>query len=215
MRSASEPLRRPGVRQATSPSTAPPVSRTKAFGRRSLATAAATVVCIIGAWAVPAVAHFYKLGVDQSVEATSRSKSGTDLVGASNEAVPPAASPTDAAAVGGVPSTEVATPSTVPVTGPALLPRLDFACPQPGSGWTATPVATEFQEDPVGYHLWYQTSGGGWQYWGPFKSGSEAPAALPGLLPGEPVDVRMDRSFHMNAEGAPTMLTFTAPDAAC
>jgi hypothetical protein len=212
---APQPLRRPGVRPATSPSAAPPVSRTKAFGRRTLATAAATVVCIIGAWAVPALAHFSELGVDQSVKATSRSQSGTDPLGASNEAVPAASSPTDVADAGGAPSTELAIPSTLPVTGPALLPRLDFACPQQGSGWTATPVATEFQQDPVGYHLWYQTSGGGWQYWGQFKSGSEAPAALPGLLPGEAVDVRMDRSFHMNAEGAPTMLTFTAPDAPC
>lgn len=212
---AARPLPRPGARQATSPSAASPVSRTKAFGRRSLATAAATVVCIIGAWAVPVVAHFSQLGIDQSVQATSRSKSGTDLVGASNETVPAVSSPAVAADVGGAPSTELAVPSTVPVTGPALLPRLDFACPQQGSGWTASPVATEFQEDPVGYHLWYQTSGGEWQYWGQFKSGSAAPAALPGLLPGEAVDVRIDRSFHMNAEGAPTMLTFTAPDEPC
>lgn len=98
---------------------------------------------------------------------------------------------------------------------PELLPTLDFTCPAPGQGWTTSPVATLFQSDPVGYHLWYATSAGLWQYWGVFKSGIEAPPAVSGVVPGEALDVRMDRAFHPNAAGAPTMLTFTAPDEPC
>ena len=118
-----------------------------------------------------------------------------------------------------MPSAETVLPAaqsaeTAPVQ-PELLPTLDFTCPAPGQGWTASPVATLFQSDPLGYHLWHGTAPGVWEYWGLFKSGIEAPPALTGVAPGEALDVRIDRSFHPNAEGAPTMLTFTAPDVPC
>ena len=72
------------------------------------------------------------------------------------------------------------TAETAPLQ-PELLPALDFTCPAPDQGWTALPIATLFASDPVGYHLWHQTSPGTWEYWGLFKSGIEAPPALTGM----------------------------------
>lgn len=201
------------VRRPKRPSAAAPARHTRSFGRRILATAAGAMVSIGGAWAVSVLAHLTEPGFDQFVHATSYSKSDTNVPDGSNDTLTPAPSPTGVSQGAATPPTEPADVSPPPV--PELLPKLDFTCPQQGAGWTASAIATGFQADPVGYHLWYQTSSGPWQYWGQFKSGIQAPAGLPGLQPGEALDVRMDRSFHPNAEGAPTMLTFTAPDEPC
>ena len=198
------------------------------FGHQIIGTAIGTAVCILGAWGVPALAHLTDIGGDQFVHATEYSNSAGALTEPSNTTVAPTVAPTVvAAAVVAAENTEgTAMPSaatsppaaqtadTAPVQ-PELLPTLDFTCPAPDQGWTASPIATLFASDPVGYHLWRATSPGTWEYWGLFKSGIEAPPALTGIAPGEALDVRMDRSFHPNAEGAPTMLTFTAPDEPC
>ena len=202
---------RPHVRRPTSPAAAP-ARHSKSFVRRTLATAAGTMVCIGGAWAVPVLAHLTDPGFDQFVRASSASKSDALVSDGSSDTLAPAP-PTGVLQGGATPPTESAGVSPFPA--PELLPTLGFTCPQPGAGWTASAVATQLLADPVGYHLWYQTAGANWQYWGQFKSEIQAPARLPGLQPGEALDVRMDRSFHPNAEGAPTMLTFTAPDAPC
>jgi hypothetical protein len=206
------------------------------FGHQIIGTAIGTAVCILGAWAVPVLAHLADSGVDQSVQAIDHSSSRRALTEPSittvapevvaPEVVAPAVVATEDTAGTAVPAAETSTPAvetTVPAAQtseaapgqPELLPTLDFTCPAPGEGWTASPVATLFQSDPAGYHLWHRISPGVWGYWGLFKSGIEAPPALTGLASGEALDVRMDRSFHPNAEGAPTMLTFTAPDEPC
>ena len=203
---------RPHIRQPRRPSAPAPAGQTGFFGRRILATAAGTMLCIVGASAVPVLAHLTEPRVDQSVHATSYSKSDTAALDGSHETVTPALGPTGAPETEGMPPTQAA---AVLPSGAELLPSLDFTCPQQGAGWTASAIPTGLEADPVGYHLWYQTAIGPWQYWGQFKSAIQAPAGLAGLQPGEALDVRMDRSFHPNAEGAPTMLTFTAPDAPC
>jgi hypothetical protein len=233
------PRPRPAPRPAPTPApiaTASPSHR-RFFGHQIIGTAIGTAVCILGAWAVPALAHLTDRGVDQFVQATEHSNSTGALTEPSIPTVAPAVvtpadaptvvAPTDAPAVVAAENTEATampsagtalpaaqTAETAPVQ-PELLPTLNFTCPAPDQGWTASPVATLFQSDPVGYHLWHAISPGIWEYWGLFKSGIEAPPALTGVAPGEALDVRIDRSFHPNAEGAPTMLTFTAPDEPC
>jgi hypothetical protein len=208
------PLRRPaptGTATAdASPSPAP--RHRRFFGHQIIGTAIGTAVCILGAWAVPALAHLTDEGVDQFVQATEHSKSTGALTEPSSTTVAPAVVSAETAEGSATPpaqATETAPPQ------PELLPTLDFSCPVAGQGWTAAPVATEFQSDPVGYYLWRATSDGQWEFWGVFKSGIEAPAGIAGIQPGDALDIRMDRAFHPNAEGAPTMLTFTAPDTPC
>ena len=53
----------------------------RVFGHQIIGTAIGTIVCIVGAWAVPALAHLTDRGVDQFVQATEHSNSS----GASNE----------------------------------------------------------------------------------------------------------------------------------
>ncbi|MGZ4764217.1 MAG: nuclease-related domain-containing protein [Ilumatobacteraceae bacterium] len=202
---------RPHLLRPKRPSAAAPPRHTRSLGRRILATAAGTMVCVGGVWAAPVLGHLAKPDFDQFVRATGYSKSDTTVSSDANDTLTPAPSPTGASQGAAPGPTEPGDVSP----HPELLPKLDFTCPQQGAGWTASAVATQFQADPVGYHLWYQTTSGPWQYWGQFKSGIQSPAGIPGLQPGESLDVRMDRSFHPNAEGAPTMLTFTAPDAPC
>ena len=213
---------RPGAARVTKGEPIPQLTRSsvglaaacrRSVGRRTLTTAGAAVLCLISAWAVSVIANPSTTGADQLAEATRRdSNPGTVLTTSAYEIVAPTLSTIEVADGNSIPSTQ---PERSLAPTAALLPRLDFTCPQQGRGWTTTPVATEYQSDPIGYHLWYQMSSAPWRYWGQFKSGIAAPVGLAGLQPGESLDVRMDRSFHPNAEGAPTMLTFTAPDAPC
>jgi hypothetical protein len=219
---------RPRPAPAPAPIATPSPRHRRLFGHQIIGTAIGTAVCILGAWAVPALAQLKDWGVDQSVQATESSNSRGALLEPSITAVAPTVAPAvvaptvvaaDNTEATATPSAGTALPAaqtadTTPLQ-PELLPTLDFACPAPGQGWTASPIATFFESDPLGYHLWYATEPGTWQYWGLFKSGIEAPPALTGIASGEALDVRMDRTFHPNAEGAPTMLTFTAPDQPC
>jgi hypothetical protein len=150
-------------------------------------------------------------GVDQFVQATDRTKPVEPAVLAPNTTTAP--TPHDSAP-------EMTEGSSVPPaveTQPQVeaLPTLHFTCPVQGKGWNASPAPTAEQSDARGYHLWYSTSPGAWNYWGLFRSGIESPGDLTGLQSGEEVDVRMDRMFHPDSDGAPTMLMFTAPDDAC
>ena len=92
---------------------------------------------------------------------------------------------------------------------------LSFSCPTPGGGWHAGAIATDFKADQLGYFLWYQVAHGPWTFWGQFKSGIAAPLPLGPVAPSADVNVRMDRTLHTDSEGAPTMLTFTAPATVC
>ncbi len=104
--------------------------------------------------------------------------------------------------------------STLAVT-PFALPTISFGCPVQGAGWTASPVATEFEVDPEGYHLWYQLPGADWTYWGQFKSGLAAPPAVGPIQPGELLNVRLDRNLQPSAEAAANALTIAAPTGTC
>lgn len=200
------PSSRAASRRQPHPPPTPTTSRRRRAGHQILGTAAGTVVCIVGAWVIPSLAHLTDARVDQFVRATDRTRP-QEL-----DTAPATSSPASASA-----DAEPALPLPPADSSiqPALLPTLDFTCPVPGQGWVAAASPTGSDSDPVGYHLWYETATGTWHYWGHFASGVEAPPPLTGLAPGDSLDVRMGRDFQPNGDDASTMLTFTAPDGSC
>jgi hypothetical protein len=60
-------------------------------------------------------------------------------------------------------------------------------------------VATQYLQDPTGYHTWYRIGGVGnsWIYAGSFRSGLNGPAALGGIASDMEVELRYDRRGMM------------------
>ena len=110
--------------------------------------------------------------------------------------------------------TTTAPPETTPVSVP-LPPLVTFDCPEPGAGWTATPAASEFLTDTTGYNMWYQLRLSAFVFWGRFQSGLHTPEPLGGLIPGEIVNVKMDRDQSVDPDRAPVSETFIAPAETC
>lgn len=80
-------------------------------------------------------------------------------------------------------------------------PTLNLECPSAGQGWVATMVATQYLQDPVGYHTWYRIGGAGlWVYRGVFRSGLDGPAPLEGIASAVQVGLRYDRLATIDPE---------------
>lgn len=122
------------------------------------------------------------------------------------ESVPDLPGPTTTAA------SEATTTTVALVDAP---PTFTMACPTAGQGWTATMIATQYVQDPVGYHTWYRITGDGiWVDAGLFRSGLDGPAPLRGIASGVQVELRYDRQNTIDPEKSEGYASFTT-GAAC
>ena len=165
--------------RTSSPASSPAPRHRRFFSHQIIGTAIGTAVCILGAWAVPVLAHLTDEGVDQFVQATEHSKSTGALTEAPTTTVAPAVVPAEipAETAEGAATPPPPAPETAPPQ-PDLLPTLDFTCPVAGQGWTASPVATIFESDPVGFYLWRATSADQWEFWVSSSPASSRPPEL-------------------------------------
>ncbi|HRE01172.1 MAG TPA: hypothetical protein PLV68_07710, partial [Ilumatobacteraceae bacterium] len=117
------------------------------------------IAVLFGVWAL-----WSRLG-----DGTQRAASPTTTA---TPTVPPII--TDAATT----TTAAATTTTAPAASVPLPPNVEFDCPSPGKGWQATLIASEFLQDPQGYHVWYSVRLSPLTYWGLFKSGLRTPEPI-------------------------------------
>ena len=101
-----------------------------------------------------------------------------------------------------VPTTTTETTAPATPVGVDAPPTVTFECASPAGGWTAAMVATQYVQDPDGYHTWYRIGGEGnlWTYVGKFRSGLDTPPVWSGIAPSSSVEIRYDREMLLDPE---------------
>lgn len=123
------------------------------------------------------------------------------------ESLPELPDPRTSTSIEATSNQATSTTAVVPVDAP---PTFSFDCPAPGQGWRAAIVATQYLQDPVGYHTWYRVTGvGQWVYAGLFRSGLDGPGPVGGISAGVQVELRYGRDATVDPEKSEGYASFT------